>query len=122
MSHNIYLVEYAGMLRNHHAIFVKTHESGNETAHDFRVTGDIQSGMVFENKPAKRPEDSASYVGKTLGGRVTIDNYPHILEIYEDTPSPRKQSQGATLLVSQLPSIGSPNGLLQASIEYYLSR
>ena len=93
-SYTVYRVEYLGLPRNHHAIFVETNEQGNYTGHLFQVTGDIQQGMSFEDKPAKQPENSGSYQEKLQIGTVTHMNYPQIKTICESIPPPRKQFAG----------------------------
>ncbi len=95
MSYAVYRVSYVGLPRDHHAIFIETHESGDGTGHIFQVTGNIQTGMTFEDKPAKQPESSASYAGKTKIGNITAANYPQqVKTICQSIPPPKKQFDG----------------------------
>ncbi|KAL4812260.1 hypothetical protein BDW67DRAFT_170432 [Aspergillus spinulosporus] len=68
MSYNVYRVAYAGLPRDHHAIFVEIND--DQSGHAFQVVGDIQNGMTHGHKPAKKPEESATYQGKVLIGKV----------------------------------------------------
>lgn len=101
MSYYIYKVAYLGAPRDHHAIFVETDANGGGVV--FHVTGDIQNGMRFEMKAAKRPEDSASFVNKTFLGWVVADNYQHIEGICRGIPPPKKQFNGAKKLYPKEP-------------------
>jgi hypothetical protein len=95
MSYNVYLVDYMGMTRNHHGIFVETHESGDRTGYLYQVTGNIQTGMIHEHKKAKQPEMSNSFGGlKQLIGTVTPENYVHIRSVVNSVPPPKKQFNG----------------------------
>lgn len=92
VSYDVYRVESAGMPRDHHAIFVQTNNDGS--GHTFQVTGNIQTGMVYEDKPTERPEDLATYQGKLLIGTVTAANYDRIKEVCKGIPAPKKQFDG----------------------------
>lgn len=89
MFYNVYRVAEAGMPRDHHAIFVET--TRNSEGHIFQVTGNIQSGMVHDDKPGPKPEETAGYIGKILLGRVAVDKFPRIKSICESVPAPKKQ-------------------------------
>lgn len=101
MSYNVYLVSYAGMPRNHQLIFVET--AGDLSGHVYQVTGSIQNGMTFEKKPGKKPEDSATFEGKTLIGKVTQANLPRLEQICQGIPPPKKQFNGPQRLNPQEP-------------------
>ncbi|TVY50553.1 hypothetical protein LCER1_G008410 [Lachnellula cervina] len=95
MSFNVYLVEYSGMPRNHRGIFVETKEDGGRSGYLYQVTGDILHGMVYQHKPAKEPETSATFSGlKELIGTVTTNNYVHIRSVVDSIPPPKKQYDG----------------------------
>jgi hypothetical protein len=91
-SYEVYLAEYLGLPRNHHAIFVQTESDGN--GYIFQVTGTIQDGMVYESKPGKKPDESLSFVSKSFLGYVEINNYERINEICGSIPPPKKQFDG----------------------------
>ncbi|EGE00898.1 hypothetical protein TESG_08193 [Trichophyton tonsurans CBS 112818] len=103
MSYPVYRVAYGGLPRDHHSIFVETGENGPKTGHLFHVTGDIQNGMVFDEKPAKEPESSATFVGKEKIGTVTHANYPRIKDICASITPPKKQFQGPKRLYPKEP-------------------
>lgn len=92
MSYAVYLVSYLGAPRDHHAIFVET--NADHSGFIFQVTGDIQRGMTFGHKPAKRPEDSNSFVSKSYIGTVSETNYARIQSIVDAIPPPPKQFNG----------------------------
>lgn len=101
MSYYVYRVAYLGAPRNHHAIFVETSDDGSGVI--IHVTGDIQNGMKFEQKAGRRPEESASFVEKSLLGSVIIDNYYYIEEICRNIPPPKKQFNGPKRLYPKEP-------------------
>ncbi|KJF60048.1 uncharacterized protein CIMG_12709 [Coccidioides immitis RS] len=103
MAYAVYHVAYSGLPRDHHTIFVETGGDGPETGHIFHVMGDIQTGMTFENKPAKKPDESATFVSKERIGSVTHSNYPQILIICQTIPPPKKQFQGPKRLYPDEP-------------------
>jgi hypothetical protein len=92
MSYNVYRVAYAGLPRDHHAIFVEMND--DQSGHIFQVVGDIQNGMTHGHKPGKRPEESATYQGKVLIGKVSVANYSRIKPICDAIPPPKKQFEG----------------------------
>ncbi|KAM5429223.1 hypothetical protein McanMca71_007748 [Microsporum canis] len=98
MSYPVYLIVSGGLPRNHHAIFVETNESGEKTGHLFQVTGNIQNGMSFEQRPENEPESSASFISKRGIGTVTHASYSRIQSICESIPPPKKQFEGAKRL------------------------
>ncbi|KAJ3499405.1 hypothetical protein NLG97_g346 [Lecanicillium saksenae] len=101
MSYNVYLVAYIGAPRNHHAIFVETELDGSGLV--FHVTGNVQSGMQFESKNGKRPENSASFDTKTYLGWVSASNLHYIGETCSSIPPPKKQFQGPKRLYPNEP-------------------
>lgn len=101
MSYNVYRVSYAGMPRDHHAIFVET--EGNLSGHVYQVTGNIQNGMTYEDKPGRKPEDSATFQSKTRIGKVTQANLPRLKQICQGIPPPKKQFNGPHRLYPQEP-------------------
>jgi hypothetical protein len=95
MSFNVYLVDYMGMLRNHHCIFVETHEDGPKTGYVYQVTGNIQTGMIHEHRKAEQPEISNNFGGlKRLIGTVPSNNYVNIRIAVNSIPPPKKQFDG----------------------------
>jgi len=102
MSFNVYLVDFMGMPRNHHGIFVETHEDGDKTGYLYQVTGNIQTGMIHEHKKAKQPEMSNSFGGlKQLIGTVTPNNYVYIRSVVNGVPPPKKTIQRTEEDISQ---------------------
>nr|KMM69071.1 hypothetical protein CPAG_05394 [Coccidioides posadasii RMSCC 3488] len=103
MSYTVYRVAYSGLPRDHHTIFVETCEEGPETGRLFHVSGDIQNGMFFENKPVRKPDESATFISKERIGSVTHDNYSRVLTTCENIPPPKKQFQGPKRLYPDEP-------------------
>lgn len=101
MSYTVYLVAYAGMPRDHHAIFIEENE--DKSGRVYQVIGDIQNGMSFDTKPAKMPDNSASFQSKTEIGTVTAAKKSRILEICRCMPPPKKQFQGPKKLYPNEP-------------------
>lgn len=86
------MVSYAGAPRDHHAIFVET--KGDLSGYIFQVTGDIQRGMAFGHKVAKKPEDSASFIAKSRIGTVSEAGFARVQPVIERIPPPPKQFNG----------------------------
>ncbi|KAF3900220.1 hypothetical protein GY631_0170 [Trichophyton interdigitale] len=103
MSYAVYRVASAGLPRDHHAIFVETSENGEKTGHLFQVTGNVQIGMSFEQRPEGQPEASSSFVDKQEIGTVTHANYHRIQAVCEGIPPPRKQFEGSKRLYPKEP-------------------
>lgn len=101
MSYYIYKVASLGTPRNHHAIFVETDASGSGV--QFHVTGNIQSGMSFETEAAQRPEQSVTFVDKTLLGWVAVGNFQYIEGVCRGVPPPLKQFDGPKRLYPKEP-------------------
>jgi hypothetical protein len=101
MSYNVYKISYIGVPRDHHVIFVETNADG--TGHIFQVTGDIQTGMTHGHKVGKKPEDSASYVGKEYIGTISTTSYARIESIVNSIEPPKKQFNGPNRINPQEP-------------------
>ncbi|KAJ5343372.1 uncharacterized protein N7506_003196 [Penicillium brevicompactum] len=101
MSYTVYRVSYAGLPRDHHAIFVEM--NNDQSGHLFQVTGDIQNGMKHNDKPAKKPEESGTYQSKEFIGRVAAADFARILPTCESIPPPKKQFEGARRLYPKEP-------------------
>lgn len=101
MSYKVYQISYAGAPRDHHAIFVETQE--DQSGQIFQVTGNIQSGMRYETKQAKKPEDSASFQAKILLGSVSIADYSRIDDECKRVSPPAKQYNGPKRINPQVP-------------------
>ena len=101
MPYSVYLVSYLGAPRDHHAIFVET--NSDHSGFIFQVTGDIQRGMIFGHKPAKRPEDSNSFVSKSHIGTVSETNYARIQPIVDSIPPPPRQFNGPKRINPSVP-------------------
>lgn len=92
ISYNVYCVAYSGLPRDHHAIFVELVADG--AGQIFQVIGNIQSGMAYETKPAKKPDESNTYQSSELIGTVTTANHARIDSECETIPPPPKQFIG----------------------------
>ncbi|KAI9736739.1 MAG: hypothetical protein M1834_000943 [Cirrosporium novae-zelandiae] len=104
MSYNVYLMRYAGMPRDHLTIFVETNEDGSETGYIYQVTGDIQTGMTHGHKKSyQNPEQSATFLGKELIGKVSVEKYPRVKEICDSIVPPKKQFERNTRLYPSEP-------------------
>lgn len=101
MSYKVYKVSYLGGQRDHHSIFVETESDGSGVI--FQVTGDIQNGMRYESKSAKKPEDSHSFVSKEYLGTVSAANYSSIGTVCSSNPPPKKQFNGPKRLYPSEP-------------------
>ncbi|KAK2608479.1 hypothetical protein QQS21_002941 [Conoideocrella luteorostrata] len=93
MSHTLYLVEFIGVPRNHHALFVRLDEN-ERTGRLFNVTGNVQQGMVYESAPTESPEASPTFIGMTQLGRVSSADLQRIDDICRSNPPPGKQFDG----------------------------
>jgi hypothetical protein len=92
MSYKVFLAEYIGVPRNHHAIFVElVHDGEGEI---YQVIGDILTGMQHERKDVKRPDKSASYMSMEQIGTVSHENYDRIESIVFAIEAPKKQFDG----------------------------
>ncbi|EQL32569.1 hypothetical protein, variant [Blastomyces gilchristii SLH14081] len=59
--------------------------------------------MTFEDKPGKKPEESASFQSKVFVEKVSAANLSHIKGICEAIPAPKKQFKSPQRLYSQEP-------------------
>lgn len=89
MSHHVYLVEYLGAPRNHHAIFIETDDS--QSGYLYHVKGTIQDGMTYEVKHRSNPEQSTTFAKKTYLGWVNEPDYSRVNDICGGVPPPKKQ-------------------------------
>lgn len=96
-----YLVSSAGLPRDHHAIFIEMND--DLSGHVFQVTGNIQNGMTYEDKPSKKPEDSATYQGKELIGKIAAADFARIKPTCQSIPAPKKQFEGPRRLYPNEP-------------------
>ncbi|EGC49026.1 conserved hypothetical protein [Histoplasma capsulatum var. duboisii H88] len=93
MSYNVYLITSNGMPRNRHALFVETN-SVTSSGHIFQVTGNIQNGMAFEDKPGHSPDQQPTFHGKTFLGTVQRDYKKSFKEVCLGIQPPKKQFDG----------------------------
>lgn len=92
MSYTVYRVSYTGAPRNHKGIFVES--KADKSGQLFHVTGNIQQGMRYETKSARRPEDSATFHSKARLGVVQFADFEGIDIALENIPPPKKQYDG----------------------------
>lgn len=89
----VYIIEYLGAPRNHHAVFVETRQDESGTI--FHVKGDIQNGMTYEAKQtSKKPELSTTFVSKSQLGYVRVEDLSRVDFICRANPPPAKQFNG----------------------------
>ena len=102
MYYNVYKVASLGAPRDHLGIFVEinTVDGSGVTTH---VTGNIQSGMIFEQMTVERPELNAGFVKKSLLGRILVDDLHRVEEICRNIPPPKKQFDGPKRLYPKEP-------------------
>lgn len=103
MSYQVYLTIETGIPLDHHALFVETHEAGPQTGHVYNVQGEIQNGMVFEQKTTEEPENSPTFADKKLIGTVSHADYPRFLAVCQTIAVPKKQFEGAKRLYPKEP-------------------
>lgn len=75
--------------RGHHAIFVEANADGSGQI--FQVTGNVQQGMMYENKPWPKPKTYIAFSHKEPLGSVSEDEYIKMDEICATIPPPPKQ-------------------------------
>ena len=100
--------------RYHTVLFVKNTTNSDGTIH--HVTGDLVSGMQYQAKKAKKPEDSQTFHNKELLGTVDASKYPAAFDqICRQQPAPPKQKKynPATNRTEQV----KPNGTFYAPRE-----
>jgi hypothetical protein len=89
-SYKVYPDDSSGMPRNHHAIFVKTHEGGHKSGFLYHVTGNIQNEMEYNHKNTNDPAESVDFGDlKQLIGIVTKDDYLDVRSIINSVPPPK---------------------------------
>lgn len=93
MSYQMFLVESVGAPRNHQAIFVETDPIAG-VGDIFHVHGNIQDGMAYEHECGRKPEESATFIGKSPLGWVDAAHFGRIGEICGSIPPPKKQFNG----------------------------
>lgn len=91
-SYGVYLVQYLGIPLNHHGIFVETEATGDGVL--FHVRSNIQQGMVYERKGAKKPEESVTFEEKEAIGWVDANDMNRFDAICRSNPAPAKQFNG----------------------------
>lgn len=102
MPYSVYLVEYDGMPRNHHGLFVRLNE--DDSGELFHVQGNIQQGMKFERRETKKsPRDSATFVAMTQIGWVSSRDLNRFAATCEANPPPAKQFDGPKRLNPRQP-------------------
>ena len=104
--YKVFIVTSTGMPRAHHSLFVETNDPSPSAGHIFQVTGNIQSGMVFEDKTYANPpeEENPSFISKVAIGTVAENHYPHkFREICLSVGAPKKQFDGPKRLFPHEP-------------------
>ena len=101
MAYNVYKVSYLGVPINHLAIFVET--NSDRSGYIYQVVGDIQNGMSYGHKSAKKPEESVTFLEKVYIGTVSTTNYPRIESIVNGVEPPKKQFNGPERINPQEP-------------------
>lgn len=67
--------------------------NSNLSGHVFQVTSNIQSGMIHNDKPTKKPEESATYQSKEFIGKVAAADFVRIKPTCESVPHPESNSK-----------------------------
>jgi len=88
--HKVYTTEYIGV-PNHVSIYVDTRE--NNGGRVYHVVGTILSGMAYETKPAKRPDESATFVpgSMTYMGQISHSDLERLDQACRAIEPPGKQ-------------------------------
>lgn len=102
MSHSVFLVATVGAPRDHHAIFVET-DRGIKSGTIVNVTGNIQTGMEFQERWSDDPESADTFVEKWYLGEVRERNVDQLRAICRGNPAPKKQFDGAKRLFPKEP-------------------
>ncbi|KAH8812632.1 hypothetical protein F5884DRAFT_314137 [Xylogone sp. PMI_703] len=98
MSYDVYRVKYNIAIadpdmpspRYHNVIFVKTEDNGDGFVHE--VAGDITSGMYYDTRSSKWPDNSDDCHSKELLGTIKASDYPDELDqVLRALPPPPKQ-------------------------------
>ncbi|KAI1147951.1 hypothetical protein F4825DRAFT_435579 [Nemania diffusa] len=85
MNYEVYLVQYLGQPRNHHALLVCTNGSAGRL---FHVKGSILKGMTYEVKETKDPQQSATFDGRKQIGWVSSSDLGRFDAICRANPPP----------------------------------
>ncbi|KAI9374474.1 hypothetical protein BJX61DRAFT_294245 [Aspergillus egyptiacus] len=96
-TYTAYRVAETGLSpRDHHYIFIETHEDGPLTGHRFHVIGNIQEGMAFNHRACIKPEDEPVFLTKEKLGVVRVQDYESglFLRVCEEVEVPKKQFDG----------------------------
>jgi hypothetical protein len=100
MSFNAFKVRYSLAIpdpdmpgpRYHTVIFVATASDGSGFVH--HITGDLVTGMRYERKIGKIPEESGTFHDKELLGKIQATDYPvRVDQVYTNQPSPPAQKR-----------------------------
>ncbi|KAF1345143.1 hypothetical protein BDV97DRAFT_379149 [Delphinella strobiligena] len=98
MSYEVYRVEFTIAIPDpdmpsplyHNVLFVETGPEGRGRIH--HVTGDITTGMHYDSKPGRKPEESRTFFSKELLGAIIAKDYPQEMDrILRAQPPPPKQ-------------------------------
>ena len=86
--------------RDHHYIFIETHEQGSMTGPPFHVIDNIQEGMVSNHPFCGKPKDEPVFLPKVRIGAVRIDEDEdgRLLSVCQEIEVPKKQFQEAKRL------------------------
>jgi len=103
MSYAAYLLTTIGLPRDHHSLFIQTSPSGSGFI--YQVSGNIQTGMLFNHKPSSPPSDEADYISMTQIGRVRVQEFENgrLKQVVESVEEPKKQFDGTRRLFPQEP-------------------
>ena len=104
-TYDVYLLSSAGMPRNHHALLVETNHPVTGAGHIYQVTGNIQNGMKFEDKPSARPtEEDPTFISKFRIGFVAEETYRTTCrDVCLSIEVPKKQFDGPKRLFPYRP-------------------
>lgn len=100
-AYDVYLGIYAGLPRDHHAIWIDTGNTkqlpdGRAVAAGVlvQVKGNIQSGMTFDVKNAVDPTISLEGKGKRKIGTIKKNDLQRLIQICQNLSPPPKQFNG----------------------------
>jgi hypothetical protein len=122
MSFNVFKARYSLAIpdpdmpspRYHTVIFVATNSDGSGFIH--HVTGDLVTGMRYERKIGKMPEESGTFHNKELLGKIQAADYPTRVDqvcIAQPPPPPQKRFNPKTSKTEQF----KPDGTFYAPNE-----
>ncbi|KAE8152500.1 hypothetical protein BDV25DRAFT_137818 [Aspergillus avenaceus] len=94
MNYTAYIISESGLPRDHHYLFIETHEAGPQTGHVYHVKGNIQQGMTFEHRTFGVPEEQFGFCGREKLGLVQAAAYERVLGLCERVEVPKKQFDG----------------------------